>query len=126
MNNKENKFLAIRLVMMPKDANYMGSIFGGHIMSLIDLAAGEHAKSIKPHKYVTKIIREINFISPVFIGDAVSFYTETIKLGKSSITIKVNVEVQRGIERQEMLHVTTAEIVMVAVDKNNKPVNLFG
>lgn len=119
--DNSGKFLAIRSVMMPKDTNFMGSIFGGHIMSLLDLAASEHAKSIEPHKYLTKLIKEVNFIAPVFVGDAVSFYTETIKIGKSSIAVRVEVQVERGVENREKLHVTTAEVLMVAVDENNKP-----
>ena len=124
MKNNNERFLAIRTVMLPKDTNHLGSIFGGVILSLLDLAAGEHAKNIVPKKYLTKLIREVNFISPVFVGDAVSFYTSTVRTGKTSLTVKVDVEVQRGLNTRETLNVTSAEVVMVAVDDQNKPISI--
>lgn len=112
---------AIRSVMMPRDTNSLGSIFGGHILSLIDLAAGQHAKMVAPHNYVTKVMREVEFIAPVSVGDLVSFYTETIRMGRTSISIRVDVEVVRGLEPVETIKVTSAEVVMVAIDKKHKP-----
>lgn len=94
-------------------------------MSLIDLAAGQHARSIAPKKYVTKVMREVEFIAPVFVGDAVSFYCETMKLGRTSITIKVEVEATRGIDSLHTTQVTAAEVVMVAVDGQNRPIPIF-
>jgi acyl-CoA thioesterase YciA len=113
---------AIRMVMMPKDTNALGSILGGYILSLIDLAAGQHARSISAKKFVTKIVREVEFISPVFIGDVVSFYATTQKVGNTSITIQVLVEAVRGENALQSCKVTQAEVVMVAVDQNNKPI----
>ena len=113
---------AIREVMMPRDTNPLGSIFGGHILSLIDMAAGQHARSVSPKKYVTKVMREVEFISPVFVGDIVSFYTSTIKVGRTSIGIKVDVEAKRGYDFVHSLKVTSAEVVMVAVDDKNRPI----
>jgi acyl-CoA thioesterase YciA len=107
--------------MMPRDTNSLGSIFGGHILSLIDLAAGQHAKMVAPHNYVTKVMREVEFIAPVSVGDLVSFYTETIRIGRTSIAIRVDVEVVRGLEPVETIKVTSAEVVMVAIDKKHKP-----
>jgi acyl-CoA thioesterase YciA len=112
---------AIRSVMMPRDTNSLGSIFGGHILSLIDLAAGQHAKLVAAHNYVTKVMREVEFIAPVSVGDLVSFYTETIRIGTTSISIRVDVEVVRGLEPVETIKVTSAEVVMVAIDKKHKP-----
>ncbi len=120
INNSRNP--AIRTIMMPRDTNALGSIFGGHILSLIDLAAGQHARSISPKKYVTKVMREVEFIAPVFVGDAVSFYCHTIKQGRTSITIKVEVEATRGIDSLHTIQVTAAEVVMVAVDNQNRPI----
>jgi acyl-CoA thioesterase YciA len=111
--------------MMPRDTNALGSIFGGHILSLIDLAAGQHARSVAPKKYVTKVMREVQFISPVFVGDSVSFYCDTLKLGTTSITIKVEVEATRGIDSLHTIPVTSAEVVMVAVDGSNRPIPIF-
>ncbi len=112
----------IRMVMLPRDTNHLGSIFGGHILSLIDLAAGQHARTIAPKRYVTKVMREVNFIAPVFVGDAVSFFTETVKIGTSSITVRVDVSVLRGIDSVRTIQVTSAEVVMVAVDDQLKPI----
>ena len=116
---------AIRSIMMPRDTNALGSIFGGHILSLIDLAAGQHARYVAPKKYVTKIMREVQFIAPVYVGDSVSFYCSTIKTGRTSITIQVDVEATRGIDQLHTSQVTTAEVVMVAVDGNNRPIPIF-
>lgn len=118
----DNKSPSIKLVMLPKDTNSLGNIFGGVILSNIDLAAAVHAKRVAPHRYVTKIMREVEFIAPVKVGDAVSFYTETIKIGKTSITIQVLVQVERGIGKTEQIKVTEAEVVMVAVDKEGGPI----
>jgi acyl-CoA thioesterase YciA len=111
--------------MMPRDTNPLGSIFGGHILSLIDLAAGQHARSVSPRKYVTKIMREVEFISPVYVGDAVSFYCDTMKIGKTSITIRIEVDAVRGVDAVQTFRVTSAEVVMVAVDSSNRPISVF-
>ena len=116
----------IRVVMLPKDTNAMGNIFGGVILSHLDLAAGEHARAIAPHLYVTKVIREVDFIAPVWVGDTVSYYAQTVKLGKTSVTIQVLVEAERGIGKREVIKVTEAEVIMVAVDKNGHPIPIFG
>jgi acyl-CoA thioesterase YciA len=120
-----NRFLAIKMLMMPKDVNPLGSIFGGYILSLIDQAAGQHARRVAPRRYVTKVMREVNFHAPVFVGDLVSFYTQTTKIGKTSITIKVEVEAVRGVDSLTTCDVTSAEVVMVAVDDAIKPINIL-
>ena len=98
MTDQGTRNPAIRSIMMPRDTNALGSIFGGHILSLLDLAAGQHARSVSPKKYVTKVMREVEFIAPVFIGDSVSFYCSTLAIGRTSITIKVEVEATRGVD----------------------------
>lgn len=115
----------IRMVMMPKDTNAVGSIFGGVILSHLDLAAAEHAKEVAPHRYVTKVIKEVEFISPVYVGDTVSYYTETTKLGRTSLTIRVLVAAERGIGKRESIKVTEAEVIMVAINENGKPIPIF-
>ena len=112
---------AIREVMMPRDVNPLGSIFGGHILSLLDLAAGQYARTVAPMKYVTKVMREVEFIAPVSVGDVVSFYCKTVKIGRTSITIQVDVEAVRGVDALHAIKVTSAEVVMVAVDEKNRP-----
>jgi len=111
----------IRVVMLPKDTNGFGNIFGGVILSHIDLAAGEHARSIAPLRYVTKVMREVEFIAPVKVGDTISLYTKTIRVGRTSVTVKVLCTSMRGIGKIEEIKVTEAEVVMVAVDENGTP-----
>jgi acyl-CoA thioesterase YciA len=112
----------IRVVMLPKDTNAMGNIFGGVILSHLDLAASEQARDVAPHRYVTKLLKEVEFIAPVRVGDIVSFFTETIRVGKTSVTVKVTVTAERGIGKREAIKVTEAEVVMVAVDESGKPI----
>lgn len=126
--NLNEKILSIRSVMMPRDTNSMGSIFGGHILSLIDLAAAEHAKSVAPRKFVTKVMKDVNFIAPVCVGDSVSFYTTLRKIGRTSVTIEVEVDAKRYSDSnncQEEVRVTTAEIVFVAVDDDGNSIPVF-
>jgi acyl-CoA thioesterase YciA len=107
--------------MLPKDTNGLGNIFGGVILSHVDLAAGEHSRRVAPLRYVTKIMREVEFIAPVKVGDTVSFYTETVRIGKTSITVRVRVTAERGIGVLEAIKVTEAEVVMVAIDESGNP-----
>lgn len=118
----QQRIPAIRMIMMPRDTNPLGSIFGGHIMSLIDLAATQHARSVAAHKYVTKVMREVEFIAPVNVGEVVSFYAETVRIGRTSITISVDVEAQTQADPNTSKHVTSAEVVMVAVDASQQPI----
>lgn len=115
---------AIRTFMMPRDTNQLGSIFGGHILSLIDLAAAHRARNVAPLKYVTKVVREVEFIAPVFVGDVVSFYADVVKMGNTSITIKVEVEALRADCQTGAVKVTEAEVVMVAVDDQGLPIGI--
>jgi len=117
-----NQQPAIRLVMMPKDANYLGTIFGGIILSNIDLAGAVAAHEYSGQKIVTVAIHEVKFIAPVFVGDLVSFYTETIKIGTTSITVRVTVEAKRATPPHPTVHVTHAEVVYVAVDGAGQPI----
>ncbi|WP_372369391.1 acyl-CoA thioesterase [Candidatus Uabimicrobium sp. HlEnr_7] len=114
---------SIRLTMLPKDTNGVGTIFGGVILSNIDLAGAIEARRHTSQKVVTVSLKEVTFISPVFVGDIVSFYTETTKVGKTSITIQVRVVVDRWKDGfQTTLDVTEATVVYVAIDENNKPI----
>ena len=125
MSTHAPRIPAIRDIMMPRDTNALGSIFGGHILSLLDLAAGQHARSVAPKKYVTKVMREVEFIAPVYVGDAVSFYCETKKIGRTSITISVDVEATRGVDYLHTIKVTSAEVVMVAVDSSGNAIPIM-
>ncbi len=108
---------AIRVVMMPRDTNPMGTVFGGIILSYIDQAGAVEARHHSDKKLVTVAMHEVKFIAPVFVGDLVSFYTETLKIGNTSITIRVTVDAWRGAAPHDTVRVTQAEIVYVAVDQ---------
>jgi len=113
---------AIRVVMMPRDANHLGTIFGGVILSSLDLAGAVAAHQHSDRNLVTAAMREVKFIAPVFVGDLVSFYTETVNIGNTSITIRVTVEAARAKAPHENVRVTQAEIVYVAIDESGRPV----
>src|SRR5438874_10503160 len=113
---------AIRVVMMPRDANYLGTIFGGIILNSLDLAGAIEAQRHTRHKVVTVAMKEVRFIAPVFIGDLVSFYTETVKIGTTSITVRITVDAKRATPPRETVRVTVAEVVYVAVNDAGKPV----
>lgn len=113
---------AIRVVLMPKDTNAHGTIFGGVILSYIDIAAAVEVRKHTLKKIVTKAMHEVAFVAPVFVGDLVSFYTELVRIGRTSITIKVIVEADRVMNPGERARVTEAEVVYVAVDENRRPI----
>ena len=114
---------AIKLLMLPKDTNALGTIFGGVIMSNVDLASAVEARKAAKHRYVTKAIREVEFHEPVFLGDIVSFYTETVRIGRTSVTVRVTVEAERwSVGDGRRIKVTEAEVVLVAVDDQGRPV----
>src|ERR1041385_7944250 len=118
---------AIKVLLLPKDTNAYGTIFGGVILSNIDLASAVGARKVAPHRYVTKAMREVEFHEPVFLGDIVNFYTETVRVGTTSITVRVSVEAERwgaapgGGGHGERVKVTEAEVVLVAVDADGRP-----
>ncbi|MCK6447806.1 MAG: acyl-CoA thioesterase [Planctomycetes bacterium] len=107
---------AIRVVMMPRDTNALGTIFGGVILSHIDLAAAIEAHRYHPGRVVTVAMNQVEFKQPVLVGDLVSFFTDTVKIGKTSITAKVEVWSQRRFGSHEFVYVTEALVTMVAVD----------
>src|SRR5678816_857155 len=120
---------AIRVLLLPKDTNAYGTIFGGVILSHIDLASAIEARRAGPHRFVTKAMREVEFHEPVFVGDIVSFFTETVRVGRTSVTVRVSVEAERwsavtpgGSGVAETIKVTEAEVVLVAVNGEGRPV----
>jgi len=115
---------AIRVVMMPRDTNPLGTIFGGLILSYIDQAGAIQAHQESQKKLVTVAMHEVKFIAPVFVGDLVSFYTRIIKIGNTSITVLVTVDARRANAPHETVRVTQAEVVYVAVDQPGTPVPL--
>jgi len=122
---------AIKVLLLPKDTNAHGTIFGGVILSHIDLASAIEARSVAAHRYVTKAMREVEFHEPVFVGDIISFYTDLVRVGRTSITIRVTVEAERwgvpptrmGITGHgELVKVTEAEVILVAVNDQGRPI----
>ena len=114
----------LRVTMLPRDTNAHGTIFGGVILSHIDLAGGIAASREAPRNFVTRAMREVEFIAPVYVGDVVSFYASVERRGKTSLTIKVSVEAERATDPRHRVKVTEAEVVFVAVDEAGKPIPL--
>jgi len=112
---------AIRVVLMPKDTNALGTIFGGVILSYIDQAGAVEAHRHCGGRIVTVSMREVVFHAPVYVGDLVSFFTETRRLGTTSITVGVEVVAARAHPGGEKVKVTEAEVVFVHVDSNGNP-----
>jgi acyl-CoA thioesterase YciA len=113
---------ATRVMMMPRDTNSSGTIFGGVILSYIDLAGAEEAKAQGADQVVTVAMKEVVFHGAVFVGDLVSLYTEAIRVGRTSVTVRVTVEAARRWDRREVVRVTEAEITYVNVSANRKPI----
>jgi acyl-CoA thioesterase YciA len=124
-------YLAIQVVMMPRDTNPYGTIFGGVILSYLDQAGAigarrEVARAGGPLPFlVTVAINKVEFHRPVLVGDVVRFLTRLIRIGRTSITMQVSVEAERG---DQVLPVTEAEIVYVGIDPTSlerRPVPLL-
>ena len=112
---------AIRIALLPRDTNSQGTIFGGVILSYIDMAGAIEAhRHSGMDRFVTVAMREVIFHQPVFVGDLVSFYAETVRVGNTSITVRVLVEAERYGGPKERVRVTEAEVVYVAVDRKGK------
>lgn len=112
---------AIRVLMMPRDTNAHGTIFGGVILSFIDQAGAIEARRQGCRFMVTVSMDRVVFHEPVFVGDLVSFWTETVKIGNTSITIKVTCEAIRGNDPDKRVIVTDATVVYVNVGEDRKP-----
>jgi len=112
---------AIRVVMMPKHTNAHGTIFGGIILSHIDQAGAVEAHRHVSGRLVTVAMREVEFHAPVLVGDLVSFFTETLRVGRTSLSVRVTVEAERahGVGK---VKVTEAEVIYVQVDEQGRPI----
>ena len=116
------KVPSIRRLMMPRDTNAVGTIFGGIILSEVDLAAAIEAHKLHPSRVVTVSMDKVVFRQPVLVGDLVSFYTDVVRVGRTSITVHVSVWAQRRFGGGDFVHVTEADVTMVAVDEEFRPV----
>ncbi|MEE8388593.1 MAG: acyl-CoA thioesterase [Acidiferrobacterales bacterium] len=120
----ENIQPVLRVMPRPRDTNTAGDIFGGWIMSQVDLAGAVVATQRARGRVVTVAVNEFQFKKPVFIGDVVSFYAEIKKVGTTSITIDVTVYAERGLHSGKFGHsdkVTEALLTYVALDENHRP-----
>lgn len=116
---------AIRLTMMPRDTNAHGTVFGGIILSYIDVAGGvEAVRYTKHERFVTVAMKEVIFHEPVYIGDLVSFYARTLRVGSTSITIYVDVEAERFGMHGQKVKVTSAEVTFVAINQFREKVRI--
>jgi len=111
----------LRLMPMPADANSTGDIFGGWIMAQVDIAGAIPALRLAKGRVATVAVNSFLFKQPVLIGDLVSFYAEVVKVGRTSVTVDVEVFAQRGLPEEVTVKVTEATLTYVAVDQNRKP-----
>jgi acyl-CoA thioesterase YciA len=112
---------AIRVAAMPKDTNPGGSIFGGWIMSQVDIAGSIVALERARGRVATVGVKSFEFHEPVFVGDLISCYADVIKVGRTSITVKVEVYAQRNPGNVQTVKVTEAELSYVALDEKRRP-----
>lgn len=111
----------LRMVAMPSDSNFSGDIFGGWVMSQVDIAGSVCAASRARGRVVTVAVNAFVFKQPLFVRDVVSFYAEIVKVGRTSITVNVEVYSQRDPVKPICAKVTEATLTFVAVDHNRKP-----
>ena len=111
----------IRIIPMPADTNAHGTIFGGWVMAQVDLAGSVPATVRALGKVVTVSVNSFQFKEPVLVGDLVSFYADVVKVGRTSLTVDVEVYAQRQRFGSELVKVTEAQLVYVAIDENRKP-----
>jgi acyl-CoA thioesterase YciA len=115
---------AIRITLLPRDTNSQGTIFGGVILSYIDTAGAIQAhRHTHMDRFVTVAMKEVIFHKPVFVGDLVSFYADVVRVGTTSITVRVVVEVER-MGKSERVRVTEAEVTYVAVDGKGEKIKI--
>lgn len=117
---KPNGDLTLRTLAMPADANAAGDIFGGWVMAQMDLSCGIRAAERARGRVVTAAVKEMAFEMPVKIGDTLCIYTDVVKVGRTSMTLKVEVWAQRYLS-DRMEKVTDALFVMVALDEAGHP-----
>jgi acyl-CoA thioesterase YciA len=112
---------ALRVVPMPADANQNGDIFGGWIMSQVDIAGGTVAGRIARGRVATVAVKQFVFKQPVQIGDVLSFFVELERVGRTSITVTVEVYAERRPDDPRVVKVTEASLTYVAIDRDGRP-----
>jgi acyl-CoA thioesterase YciA len=122
---KNNKNLILKEVAMPEDTNWFGDIFGGWILSKMDIAGGILARTLSPTtRAVTVGIEKMSFLKPIQVGELVSVYAQVIKFGNTSITIEIEAWSYSPIVKQED-KVTTGIFTFVAINEDRKPVHIL-
>jgi acyl-CoA thioesterase YciA len=111
----------LRMVAMPSDCNYTGDVFGGWVMAQVDIAGSIPALTRARGRVVTVAVNSFVFKQPLFMGDVVSFYTDLVKVGRTSITVKVEVYVQRDPVKPTCAKVTEPMLTYVAVGEDRRP-----
>ncbi|MBI3229025.1 MAG: acyl-CoA thioesterase [Burkholderiales bacterium] len=111
----------LRMVPMPADANVYGDVFGGWIMSQVDIAGSLAATRRANGRVATIAVNSFLFKHPAFVGDLLSFYSEIIKVGTTSITVAVAVYAERNRLQADCVKITEATVTYVATDENRKP-----
>lgn len=117
--------LRMRTIPMPRDTNHIGDIFGGWLLSNMDLAGAKTAEPYAEHYAVTVGVESMNFHKPVLVGDEVSFYTRVLRTGKTSIAVKVETWARRKKNPDHDEKVTEGIFTYVSVDRNKKPAPLL-
>ncbi len=111
----------LRMMPMPADANVHGDVFGGWIMSHVDIAGAVPAARRAAGRVATLAVTSFLFKQPVFVGDLVSFYGKILKTGRTSVTVEVEVYAERNRLQKEVVKVTEATLVYVATDERRQP-----
>jgi acyl-CoA thioesterase YciA len=116
--------LVLRLIPMPADANANGDIFGGWIMAQVDIAGSVLPLRIAKGRVATVAVNEFVFKQPVSIGDVLSFYAHVVRVGKTSVTVRVEVYAERNPAEPHVVKVTEASLTYVAIDNKGQPRSL--
>src|SRR6185503_4783656 len=111
----------LRVAPMPRDSNQTGDIFGGWIMAQVDIAGSIPAMRLAKGRVATVAVNSFQFKQPVLVGDVISLYADVVRVGRTSITVNVEVYAQRRPEREEVVKVTEATLTYVAIDSDRNP-----
>ena len=115
------KHCTLRVVPMPADLNQNGDVFGGWVMAQVDVAGAIPAMRRARGRVATVSVNSFLFKQPVSVGDVVSFYADIVRVGTTSITVRVEVYAERNYAAPIIVRVTEAELTYVAIDKDGKP-----
>lgn len=117
----DDKELVLRVMPLPADSNANGDIFGGWIMAQVDLAGAVLPARIAKGRIATVAVNQFVFKQPVSVGDLLSFYAEVVRVGRTSVTVNVEVYAERNPADPQVVKVTEANVTYVAIDRNGQP-----